>query len=220
MRLYLSSHRFGDSTPELRAMTEPGARAAVISNAVDFIPDEARQAFARTVFDPVAELRDWGFDAFDLDLREVFAAPDELAARMAGVGLVFAVGGNAFLLRRAMRQSRFDTLIRDHLAQDRLVYAGWSAGAVVAGPHLRGIDLMDDPQILVAGYEAEVCWDGLGLIDDCIVPHVGSDHPEAEAAARTAAYMQANAIAHIPLSDGEVLIVNGDIVAVRPRAGA
>lgn len=201
-------------------MAGPGVRAVVISNAVDFIPDEARREFARTVFDPVAELNGWGLDAFDLDLREVFGAPDELATRMAGVGLVFAVGGNAFLLRRAMRQSGFDTLIGEMLAKDRLVYAGWSAGSAVAGPHLRGIDLMDDPQVLVDGYEPEICWEGLGLIAGCIVPHYRSEHPETEAADRAVAYLQANGVAHVALRDGEVLVVNGGAAEVRPRAGA
>jgi dipeptidase E len=216
MRLYLSSHRLGDSVPELLAMAEPRARCAVISNALDFIPDADRLSYARTVHDPVADFRDLGFDAFDLDLREAFGAPERLAARLEDVGLVWATGGNAFLLRRAMRQSGFDTLITGLMAADRLVYGGWSAGAVVAGPHLRGIEMMDDPDVLAAGYDPAPCWEGLGLFATSIVPHYQSDHPEAEAAERAVASLEAQGLSHVALRDGEAIVVNGDELSVRP----
>jgi dipeptidase E len=41
-------------------------------------------------------------------------------------------GGNAFLLRRAMRQSGFDSLIHEFLQGDRFVYAGFSAAVCCA----------------------------------------------------------------------------------------
>jgi dipeptidase E len=206
MRLYLSSHRPGDSAPELLAMVEAGARCAVISNALDFIPDLDRQSYARTVHDPVADFRGHGLDAFDLDLRDHFGAPQALAARLRGVGLVWATGGNAFLLRRAMRQSGFDTLIGPLLAADALVYGGWSAGAVVACPDLRGIDLIDDPHQLAEGYDPAPVYDGLNLIALHLVPHYESDHPESEAAGMTAAYLLDQALPYRTLQDGDVLI--------------
>jgi dipeptidase E len=216
MRLYLASSRLDDNFPELLTMTGCGGRAAVISNAVDFIPDDERRAYERTVFDPVCHFRDQGYDAFDLDLRQSFGKPQELAERLRDVGLVWVVGGNAFLLRRAMRQSGFDRLIGDLLAEDRLVYGGWSAGAVVAGPDLRGIELMDDPQVVTPGYEPEICWSGLGLIQTRIVPHYKSDHPEAPDADRLVTRMLLEGTPHLALRDGETLIVNGEQVGVRP----
>ena len=39
MRLFLASFRTSDTFDRLVAMAGPGARVAVISNAVDFIPD-------------------------------------------------------------------------------------------------------------------------------------------------------------------------------------
>src|SRR4051795_7506327 len=110
MRLYLASYRTGDSLPELLRMAGPGARTAVISNAVDYLPRLAREVYAATVHDPVAEFRDHGLDAFDLDLREYFGRAEALAAELAQTRLVWVVGGNAFLLRRAMRQSGFDAI--------------------------------------------------------------------------------------------------------------
>lgn len=179
---------------------------AVISNALDFIPDEARRSYARNVFDPLAVFADHGMAAADLDLRRFFGDPAGLAAALVDVQLVWATGGNAFLLRRAMRQSGFDGIVRRRSDKGDLIYAGWSAGAVVAGPSLRGLELMDDPAVVVDGYEPAPIWEGLGLTDAVIVPHVESDHPEAEAAGRAVAWLAAAGLPHTPLRDGEVVV--------------
>ncbi len=87
------------------------------------------------------------------------------------------------------------------------IYGGWSAGAVVAGPDLDGIELMDDPGVIAEGYETAVVREGLGLIDFTIVPHYRSEHPEAEAAERTAALRQERRLPFRTLCDGEVIVV-------------
>ncbi|MBL8555211.1 MAG: Type 1 glutamine amidotransferase-like domain-containing protein, partial [Phenylobacterium sp.] len=151
-----------------------------------------------------------GLDAYDLDLRAYFGRPRDLLAELERTRLVWAVGGNAFLLRRAMRQSGFDALAPGLIWAERLVYGGWSAGACVAAPSLRGLELMDDPAVQADGYDPEPVWEGLGLIDAAIVPHYRSDHAEAEAAERAAAFMAARGIPHRTLRDGDVLIQNGE----------
>lgn len=210
MRLFLASSRTSDGFPELVRMAGRGARAAVISNAVDFIPNGERDAYARNVFDPVAYFRDLGLDAFDLDLRAYFGRPRALLAELERTRLVWVTGGNAFLLRRAMRQSGFDALAPGLVWADRLVYGGWSAGACVVAPSLRGLEHMDDPNLLAEGYDPEPVWEGLGLIDAAIVPHFRSDHAEAPAAEATAAWMAANGVPHRTLRDGDVLIQHGE----------
>ena len=212
MRLFLSSFRMSDRFDRLLQMAGPNARCAVISNAVDDIPPDARRNYRQRIFDPVAHFRDHGVDAHDLDLRDHFWNPAGLEAALAGVQLVWAVGGNSFLLRRAMRQSGFDDILARRLAEDSLVYGGWSAGAVVAGSTLRGIELMDEPSVVMPGYDPDPIWEGLGLVDYVIVPHFGSHHPEAEAAGRTAAHLAAEHIPHRTLRDGEAIIVDGDRV--------
>lgn len=207
MRLYLSSFRMGDRFDELVAVLGPGAKVAVVSNALDFIPADARRAYARTGFDAQRVLIERGLDAFDLDLRSHFGAAQTLDAVLADVRLVWAVGGNAFLLRRAMRQSGFDRWLPSRLQEGTLVYGGWSAGAVVAGPDLDGIELMDDPAVIAEGYETTAVRDGLGLVDFTVVPHYRSDHPEAEAAERAAAFRRQRGLPFRTLRDGEVIVV-------------
>lgn len=183
-------------------------RVGVISNAVDFIPDDARAEYARKVFDPLAVFEGLGADAADLDLRSYFgreAALDRALARLDGV---WVTGGNAFLLITAMRRSGFDHAIRRRLARDAIAYGGWSAGAVVAGPDLRGIGLMDTPDVAAEGYRADGNGEALGLVDFRIVPHFGSDHPEAAAAARVQAFLAAEGLAHRTLGDDEALVVD------------
>lgn len=208
MRLYLSSLKLGDRFAELLAMAGQGCRAVVISNATDFLPDASRRAYAREVFDAAALFRRHGLDAVDLDLRGFFGRAADLAGLLEPVGLVWANGGNSFLLRRAMRQSGLDEILRRRLAGTGLVYGGWSAGAIVAGAGLNGIEAMDDPCQLAPGYAPEPVWEGLGLVPFAIVPHFGSDHAEAEAAGAASLAMAAHGIPHRTLRDGDVLIVD------------
>lgn len=210
MRLYLASHRIGDAHARLLRMAGPGARVGVISNAVDYLPVADREAYARRVFDPISEFRSQGLDAYDLDLRGYFRRSEALLAELSRTQMVWAVGGNAFLLRRAMRQSGFDAIAPGLVWAEQLIYAGWSAGACVAAPSLRGLELMDDPAVLADGYQPETIWEGLGLIDAAIVPHFRSDHAEAEAAERTANWMVANRVPYRTLRDGDVLIQDGE----------
>jgi dipeptidase E len=207
VRLYLSSLRLGDPFDQLVASLPSGASVALVSNAADFLPDEDRAAYTRHVFDPVADFKARGLVATELDLRVYFCRPGDLRADLRNVHIVWANGGNAFLLRRAMQQSGLDQILLDRVPGGTLTYGGWSAGAMVAGPTLRGLDLMDDPAVVVEGYRREPVWEGLGLVDFSIVPHFQSDHAEAEGAARAAAWLTDQGLPFKALRDGEALII-------------
>lgn len=215
MKLYLSSYRLGDHIDELLKMTGPWPSVALISNALDSIPIEARFDHFRNVFDPIANFAANGMHASDFDLRHYFGRPEALKEALKPYQIVWVHGGNAFLLRRAMRESGFDRIIGDLLEERDLVYAGWSAGAVVTAPDLRGIDLMDEPRVSGVGYPpGDVIWDGLGLIDFAIVPHFNSDHPESPSASLAANYLAKEGIPFQTLQDGDVVIRNGDTTEV------
>ncbi len=206
MRLYLSSYRFGDRFDLFLAMAGMAARVGVISNALDLVPQAQREAYARNVHDPLAALREHGLAATDLDLRGYFGQPDRLDAALAKLDAVWAVGGNAFLLRRAMRQSGFDRAGVQRIRENALLYGGWSAGAVVAGPNLKGIELMDAPNDVAPGYDPAPVWDGLGLIGVHLVPHYESGHADSPAAERVTGYLLDHAMPYRTMRDGDVLI--------------
>jgi dipeptidase E len=205
MRLYLSSYDVGDRPDELVALAGGNRRAAIIVNALDHLPS-GRAIWLR---EQSAKLTDLGFSVAELDLREYFGARDDLGRRLADIDLVWINGGNAFILRRAMKRSGFDVLIKAALARDEIVYAGFSAAVVIAYESLRGLEITDNAQEVPLGYDANIVWEGLGLVPFALVVHFKSDHPETESADREAAFYEANRIPYRTLRDGEALVVRG-----------
>lgn len=94
-------------------------------------------------------------------------------------------------------------------AMDRgLVYAGYSAGACVAGPDLRGIHLMDAADDLPPGYDANMPAHALGLVPFRLVPHWRSDHPETARADVAVRWLAQHSLDYRALRDGEVVVVD------------
>ena len=79
-----------------------------------------------------------------------------------------------------MRESGFDTIIKNLLQEDKIVYAGYSAGIVVLCETLKGIEIVDDIKYVKEIFNAELVWDGLGILPYSIAPHYKSNHPESE----------------------------------------
>jgi dipeptidase E len=210
MRLYLSSYRLGNAADRLRPLIR-GTKACVVANALDFIAGDSRARYATTVYDPVKEFARLGIQAEYLDLRSYFCAKTSLGDVLKGYHLVWVLGGNAFLLMRAMVASGFDRVIRTMLADDAIAYGGFSAGAVVAAPTLRGIDLMDNPAQIIEDYSPEPVWEGLGLVDFSIVPHFRSNHPESALAEVAARYFVDKQLPFKTLQDGDVWLQEGAI---------
>jgi len=79
------------------------------------------------------------------------------------------MAGNTFYLNYHLHKSGFADVIKG-LLENGLVYGGESAGAVVAGVTLHGVEKVDDPN-----ESPEVIWQGLSLIDQGVLPHWGWD---------------------------------------------
>ena len=108
MRLYLSSFDLGYCPKELVALAGAARRAAIIVNALDNRP-EGRAHWLKEQTNKLVSL---GFSVVELDLRSYFGATDKLKGFLSSIDLVWINGGNAFILRRAMKQSGFDLLSR------------------------------------------------------------------------------------------------------------
>ena len=215
MRLYLSSFRTGNlphKLVELAGAKVAGAnvKALVIANACDLLPETERRP---RVERELRALESLGFSPEELDLRRHFpAGPDRggLGAALAATGLVWARGGNAFVLRRAMRQSGFDAMLVDALSRDAFVYGGYSGGIAVLAPSLHGIDRISDPGAVPAGYAADLPWQGLDMIPYVLAPHYRSSHSASAGMERVVDYYADQGIPFRTLRDGQVLIVSGD----------
>lgn len=206
MRLYLSSFRLGNRAEELVALLRGGKRAGVILNAADHKDSEGRAASRDQEFNDLSSL---GLEPTELDLRTFFGQPEELREALNSLDMVWVRGGNSFNLRRSLRQSSADEILTELLRRDALVYAGYSAGVAVLTPTLRGIELVDDPHGPAAGQDAEIIWDGLGLVPYSIAPHFESDHPESSAVERLVQYFVENQMPFRAISDGQAIVVDG-----------
>ncbi len=208
MRLYLSSFRMGSCPDQLIELTRGGNGAVVIANATDVYPPADR---AEGVERELQALGGLGFEAAELDLRDYFdstsaAVVDELRRH----DLVWVRGGDVWTLRHALAASGADLGLTDLLETDEVAYGGYSAGPCVLAPTLRGLEMVDDPAWVTHLYGVGPIWDGLGVLEFCIVPHVNSPgHPETEDCDRLAQRYRDESVAHRCLTDGEVLIIDG-----------
>jgi dipeptidase E len=209
MRLYLSSFLIGDHAEKFVELVGPGKRVALILNALDHRP-ASRDKFLSSQTETLTEL---GFEVEELDLRKYFDRSETLNALLQEKDAVWINGGNTFLLRRAMKQSGFDHIIKDLLEKDEIVYGGFSAAVVILSPSLK-LEIVDDPIEVSEGYAPETLWDGLGLIDFAVAVHYDSDHPESALMDQEIAYYQKHNIPYKTLRDGEVIIKNGDSLEV------
>jgi dipeptidase E len=206
MRMYLSSFDLGERPETLVALVGSAGRAGIVVNALDHLPS-VRALWLKKQTDKLVGL---GFSLAELDLRDYFGASDTLGARLNDMDAVWITGGNAFNLRRAMKQSGFDALIKNALARDEIVYAGFSAAAVIASDSLRGLEIVDNPQEVPPGYDPKIIWDGLGLLPFAIAVHFKSDHRESHLVDREIAFYETNGISYRTLRDGEALVVDGE----------
>lgn len=188
MKLYLSSFRVGHHPERLIEMVA-GRTLGLIPNALDYVPPPARDESNRRAR---AEVEALGITVASLDLTDYFGLQKHLETDLRALGGVWVRGGNAFVLRQAMRLSGFDVLL-ERMVDSDFVYAGYSAGACVLAPSLEGIQHVDDPTVVP--YESsEPIMEGLGLLDYLVLPHFRSDHPESEAIEREVAYCESRGI--------------------------
>jgi dipeptidase E len=208
VRIYLSSFDVG-ARPE--HLVGGQMRAAVIVNALDHRePARAQWLKSQTI-----KLRALGFTVQELDLRQFFGISDRIGETLEQFDAVWVNGGNAFILRRAMKQSGFDVAIADLLERDRIVYSGFSAAAVIASSTLRALDRVSDPAEVPPGYDPAVVWDGLGILPFSLVVHFQSDHPESVAVGEEVEFYERHQMPYRTLRDGEAFVMDsmrGEIV--------
>jgi len=206
MKFYLSSYKLGNELDKLKELLPAGnKKTAHISNALDFSDDLERRK--KSEQSDIEQLKELGLDVEIIDLRNYFNKQEELRKKMLEFGVIWVRGGNLFVLRQAMRLSGFDDILKKLVEKDDMLYGAYSAGVCVLAPTLKGMDVLDDPNIKPYGEQSEVIWDGLGILDYSVIPHYKSDHAEAESAEKAVEYMIENKMLFKVLKDGEVIII-------------
>ncbi|QGU03694.1 Type 1 glutamine amidotransferase-like domain-containing protein [Corynebacterium comes] len=142
------------------------------SGSVAYIPDAAR-TFADHPYAQVERgmLRDAGYTIIELPLSST--PPADVERTLASADAVYVAGGETFDLLHVLRSTGADEVLVRHVPAG-LPYIGCSAGAVVAGPHIGPVSLLDS-SALAPGLKD---YRGLGLTDYVVIPHVGTDNPQ------------------------------------------
>lgn len=168
----------------------------LIENAADVIPGS--ESWLGAIRGGIASR---GFEVEAIDLRKCQAAA--LHRKLAEKDIIWVGGGNTYYLRWILSESGADAAIGE-LVRNGKVYAGWSAGAVVAGPTTLYFDLMgDDPKDA-----PQLITDGLDLTDFAVVPHV--DHPDfAGGAELTKSKLSRDGFSVKALRDSDALFIHG-----------
>jgi dipeptidase E len=168
MKLYLSSIRIPvpEELSKLVGKSLTSISVALITNAKDYYTKRPKDF---TVNDLVRYMQELGLKVDIVDLRD-YSDAEVLKNKLADYDLIWAMGGNTYMLRYEMRRSGFDKIIKD-LLDKGVVYGGDSAGALVAGSSIAGIESADEP-----AFAEEIIEDGMNLVPFVVMPHI--DNPE------------------------------------------
>lgn len=204
MKLFLYSFAFTLSDKQAEVLANligkrpEDTSLAVIDNAADVVPDSSGW-----VRDTHKILEAKGFRIEAVNLKDWQDDKAGLREKLSGKDAIWVNAGNTYYLRWIMKQSGADEIIIELVKQGK-VYAGWSAGAVVAGPTLEHFEHMED-----TGEIPEVVTDGLGLTNAVVVPHM--DNPDfAEAAKKVNQALTVSGYSTQPLTDSQALVIDGD----------
>ncbi len=206
MKFYLSSYKLGNEINKLKELLpDENKKTAYISNALDFSDDLERRK--KSEQSDIEQLKELGLDVEIVDLRDYFDKQSGLEEKILEFGVIWVRGGNLFVLRQAMKLSGFDEILKKLIEKDNILYGAYSAGVCVLAPTLKGMDLLDDPNVKPYKDQPKVIWDGLEILNYSVIPHYQSDHAEAESAQKAVEYMIENKMLFKALKDGEVIII-------------
>ena len=92
--------------------------------------------------------------------------PSDIQNEIASANCIYVASGEVFRLLNSLRSTGADRLLTDAVKQGKL-YAGSSAGAIIAGPSIEPASIMDDPKTAPQLTD----YTGLNLTPHVIIPH-------------------------------------------------
>lgn len=143
-----------------------------VSGTLAYVPDAARTFGAQPHVNVERDmLRDFGLSLTELPLDST--PPEEIDRVLGSVDGVYVAGGETFDLLHVLRSTGADEILTRHVRAG-LPYIGTSAGAVVAGPSIQPVSLLDSPDIAPDLQD----YRGLGFTEHVIIPHASGTAPE------------------------------------------
>lgn len=141
-----------------------------------------------------------GFRITELDIAG--KPPQKLEAALQNTDMVYVAGGNTFYLLQQLRDTGFDKLLTQYV-EAGVLYAGASAGSLVAGLDIEPVATIDEPE-KVQGLTSTK---GLGWIQVVPIPHYDTARAKTIGDI-TKKYQDTFAI--VPLTDDEAIVAEGD----------
>lgn len=132
-------------------------RIAFIPNAKDNREDKSSLDRCRSFF------KERGYVVNDIDLNKIRG--NKLYEELSNHEVIFAAGGNCFVLLERMKTSGFVGMI-NKLLKKGVIYIGQSAGACVTGPSIEPLKFIDDSNVATLDN-----YEGLKLVDFIFIPH-------------------------------------------------
>ncbi len=105
-----------------------------------------------------------GFQITELDIEHSSKA--EMQKALSDTDIIYVAGGNTFFLLKQVRETGFDNMLTEYV-NDGGLYAGASAGALIAGTDIGAISSLDEPE-KVQGLKST---EGLGWVNVIPIPH-------------------------------------------------
>lgn len=206
MKYYLSSYKFGDKVEKLKNILPQGGKIGHINNSKDWTttsPDISNNHLK----EEMEFMNNLGYINEHLDLKNYFGKENKLRDKIASLDGIWVCGGNAFVLRQAMKLSGFDNIFKELQKRDDFFYGGYSAGVCILSDSLKYIQFVDNPHHFPYKDITETIWEGLNLFNFGILPHYDSEHPESEEIGREVERCINNKWLFKTLRDGEVIII-------------
>ncbi|MGE6628823.1 Type 1 glutamine amidotransferase-like domain-containing protein [Bacillus sp. NPDC077027] len=144
-----------------------------------------------------------------IDILDIAKEPKERSIQTIKKNdLIYVSGGNTFYLLQELRKNKMDQVLSEEIQRGKL-YIGESAGTIIMSPNIKYISLMDDE-----GKAPELAsYQGLNEINSYPVPHVKNEYLGNDAQQIVNQY--ASELRLLPLTDQQVILVEGDKIAVK-----
>lgn len=153
-----------------------GSIGDFVRGTVAYIPDATRTFADSPEYQPFRDterqmLRDHGLELRELSIETT--PPAEVDRILSEVDAVYVAGGETFDLLWLLRSTGVDEILTRHVRAG-LPYIGTSAGAVVAGPSIEPVSLLDAPTVAPDLRD----YSGLGFTAHVIIPHASGTVPQ------------------------------------------
>jgi dipeptidase E len=182
-----------------------------LTDLLDKKPDESRVVFVTTAAKPYGDNVPWMHADIEslkalgcnVELIDIQGMNEEgLREKLENCDVIFVSGGNTYFLLDQAVKSGFFKLAKE-LVEKGKIYAGTSAGSILATPTIDSAKDADDASVAPDLKDLT----GLGFVDFCIIPHY--DKKEYKAYWRTIIKEWDGKEKLYLLNDGEAILVDG-----------